>query len=213
MTDTNDRPGPAEVPIPPEARDHAVDVLARGFANDELSEEQLEALLDRVYRASTMAELHALVANLPVRRAAADEGGAKDVAVAGSSALEPQPLRIRSALSGQERRITGVVPRRLELRARLGYIELDLTQATFEPGVTEIDARALMGYVQIRLPGDVQIENEGGAILGFFALKGAGLGAAAEPGRTVRVTGRAIMGFAECLVTGAGGKSGERSPE
>lgn len=212
MTDTNDQPGPAEAPIPPEARDHAVDVLARGFANDQLSEEQLEALLDRVYRASTMAELNDLIAKLPVRRVGGEERGSTNVAVPGSSALEPQPVRIRSILSGQERRITGVVPRRLELRARLGYVELDLTHATFEPGVTEIDARALMGYVQIRLPGDVQIENEGAAILGFFALKGAGLGAAAGTGSTVRVTGRAVMGFAECLVTGAGGESGKRSP-
>jgi hypothetical protein len=212
MTDTNDRPGPAEVPIPPEARDHAVDVLARRFASDQLSEEQLEALLDRVYGAGTMAELDDLIANLPVRQAGGEEGGSMDVAVAGSSALEPQPVRIRSVLSGQERRITGVVPRRLELRARLGYVELDLTDATFEPGVTEIDARALMGYVQIRLPADVQIDNEGAAILGFFALKGAGLGAAADTGRTVRVTGRAIMGFAECLVTGAGRESGKRRP-
>jgi hypothetical protein len=35
------------------------------------------------------------------------------------------------------------------LRARLGYVELDLTQATFEPGVTTIDVSALMGYGQI----------------------------------------------------------------
>jgi hypothetical protein len=211
MTDTNDRPGPAEVPIPPEARDHAVDVLARRFASDQLSEEQLETLLDRVYRANTLAELDNLIADLPVPRDKDVEGGSTDVAAAGSSALEPQPVRIRSVLSGQERRITGVVPRRLELRARLGYVELDLTHATFEPGLTEIDARALMGYVQIRLPGDVQIDNEGAAILGFFALKGAGLGAGADTGRIVRVTGRAIMGFAECLVTGAGRESGRES--
>lgn len=204
MTDANDRPGPAGAPIPPEARDRVVDILARHFADDHLSEEQLEVLLDDVYRATTLAELDALVADLPVHQPGGRESSAADVAAPGSQALELPTVRIRAALSGQERKITGVVPRRLDLRARLGYVELDLTQATFEPGVTEINARALMGYVQIRLPGDVQIENEGGAIFGFFALKGRGSPEAAVSGRIVRVTGRAFMGFAECLVRSSG---------
>lgn len=201
MTDASDRPVPP-APLPPEARDRAVDVLAQSYANDQLSEEQLETLLDHVYQATTLAELQSLIANLPARRPG--EGNAVDVAASASSALEAPVERIRAALSGQERKITGVVPRRLDLRARLGYVELDLTQATFEPGVTEINARALMGYVQIRLPGDVQIENEGGAIFGFFALKGRGSPEAAVSGRIVRVTGRAFMGFAECLVRSSG---------
>lgn len=197
MTDANDGPGLAATPVPPEARDRAVDVLTHSYANDQLSEEQLETLLDHVYRATTLAELQSLIANLPARRP--DEGGAVDVADSASSALD-RPVRVRALFSGQERKVTGVVPRRLELRARMGYVALDLSHATFEPGVTEIDARALMGYVEIRLPGDVQVENDGGAIFGYFALKGSGSVSGVRSDRIVRITGRAIMGYAECYV-------------
>jgi hypothetical protein len=195
MTEDNDRPGPAGAPVPPEARDRAVDVLTHSYVNGQLSEEQLETFLDHVYRATTFAELQSLIANLPAQRPA--ESGAMDVAGSTSTALD-RPVRVRAFMSGQERKVTGVVPRRLELRARLGYVEMDLRHATFEPGVTEIDARALMGYVEIRLPGNVQVENDGGAIFGYFALKGRDSPGAVRSDPVVRITGRAIMGYAEC---------------
>jgi hypothetical protein len=204
MTDASDRSGPAGAPVPPEARDRAVDVLTRSFASDQLSEEQLETLLDRVYRATTLAELQSLIGDLPVPASGA--GNALD-RQAPPSPLQ-QPVRVRALFSGQEQKLTGTVPRRLQLRARLGYVELDLTQAAFEPGVTEIDARALMGYVEIRLPGDVQVENDGGAIFGYFALKGRGSSDTVRSDRIVRITGRAIMGYAECHVAGGGPQPG-----
>jgi len=194
-------PGASPDSVPPAARERVVDALSRAFAADELSEGQLETLLDDVFRATTLAELDTVVGNLPVPVTAgadAPAGAALRAGVAGH-APAAEPVRVRALLSGQERKLTGVVPRRMELRARLGYVELDLTQATFEPGVTEIDARALMGYVQIRCPANVQVENDGGAIFGFFALKG-GSGATAASPRVVRVTGRAVMGFTECFV-------------
>lgn len=205
MTDASDRSDPAGAPVSPEARDRAVDVLTRSFASDQLSEEQLETLLDRVYRATTLAELKSLIGNLPVPASGA--GTAVDPAEAPPSALE-RPVRVRALLSGQEQKLTGTVPRRLELRARLGYVEMDLTHATFAPGVTEIDARAQMGYVEIRLPGDVQVENHGGAIFGYFALKGPGLSDTVPSDRIVRITGRAIMGYAECHVARGGPERG-----
>jgi hypothetical protein len=203
MTATSDQPGPSG-PLPPEARDRAVDVLTHSYANDQLTEEQLETLLDRVYRATTLAELQSLIGNLPVPQAVGGEGGSTELAGQASSALASPPVRVRALLSGHERKVTGVVPRRLELRARLGYVEMDLTHATFEPGVTEIDARAHMGYVEIRLPGDVQVENDGGAIFGYFALKGSGSPETVRSDRVVRITGRAIMGYAECHISSRG---------
>ena len=84
----------------------------------------------------------------------------------------------------------------LPLRARLGYVELDLTGARFEAGLTTIDVRTFMGYVQLLLPAGVRVESSGRAILGFFALKGTGAG----DGPVVRITGRAALGFAEAIV-------------
>jgi hypothetical protein len=159
-----------------QARERVVTLLTRQFADDALSEAELEARLARVYAAATPAELDAIVAELPVPG--------------------PTSSDIRALLSGQERKWTGTVPRVLTLRARLGYVELDLTGARFEAGLTTIDVQAFMGYVQLRLPAGVRVESSGRATLGFFALKGTG----ASDGPVVRITGRAALGFAEAIV-------------
>jgi Domain of unknown function (DUF1707) len=160
-----------------QARERVVTLLTRQFADDALSEAELEARLARVYAAATPAELDAILAELPV----------------------PGPTStsdIRALLSGQERKWTGAVPPLLTLHARLGYVELDLTGARFEASLTTIDVRAFLGYVQLRLPASVRVESSGRATLGFFALKGTGAGG----GPVVRITGRAALGFAEAIV-------------
>ena len=166
-------------------------ILTRHFAGDLLSEAELESRLQRVYAATTDGELAAIVGDLP--QLPAEEASAVPAAV---------PVRINALCSGQESKLAGEVPRAVMLRARLGYVELDLTRATFAPGLTTIDVRAFMGYVQIRFPAGVRVESEGHAVFGFFALKGGGSsGSPDEPARcVVRVTGRAVFGFAEVFV-------------
>lgn len=177
--------------VDPAAVERVVDALTRHYADDRITAEELEARLERAYRATTDAQLEALVADLPASVAVVPAAGAS-------------PRRVTALLSAQEQRVTGVVPRQLELRARMGYVEMDLTRATFEPGVTEIDVRAVMGYVQIRLPAGVHVECLGRAVMGFFALKGGAEAGGADAPAVVRITGRAMMGFAEVHVKRGG---------
>ncbi len=177
--------------VDPAAVERVVDALTRHYADDRITAEELEARLERAYRATTDAQLEALVADLPASVAVVPAAGAS-------------PRRVAALLSAQEQRVTGVVPRQLELRARMGYVEMDLTRATFEPGVTEIDVRAVMGYVQIRLPAGVHVECLGRAVMGFFALKGGAEAGGADAPAVVRITGRAMMGFAEVHVKRGG---------
>jgi hypothetical protein len=197
MTDLSE-PGNRPPPSPPEpdARERVVAVLTRHFADDRISAEELEARLERVYHATTGAELEAVVADLPAALPA--------VATRAHLVEAPPAPRISALFSGQEERLTGVVPRELQLRARLGYVELDLTRATFEPDLTVIDVRAFMGYVQIRLPAGVRAESRGRALFGFFSLKGPARPGAEDSPSVVRITGRATFGFAECFVGRAG---------
>jgi len=160
--------------LPSAARERVIEILTRHFANDDLTEADLEARCQAVYAAQTSRELDAIVADLP-------------------TAVAHEATDVTAVFSGQERKLAGVVPRELRLRARLGYVELDLREATFEPGVTTIDVRAFMGYVQIRLPAGVRVESSGRALFGFFAIKGP----AGDAPRIVRITGRATFGFAE----------------
>ena len=179
-------------PLEPAARERIVEALTRHFADDRISAEDLEARLERVYHATTVPQLEAIVADLP-----ATAGGEAPLPV---PAEEAPGQRISALFSGQEQRLTGVMPRQLEVRSRFGYVELDLTRATFEPGVTAIDVRAFMGYVQIRLPPGVRVDCLGHAVVGYFSFKGASRSGGEDVPSVVRITGRATFGFAECYV-------------
>ena len=188
--------------LDPAAVDRVVALLTQHFAEDRISSDELEDRLERAYHAVTLAQLDAVVADLPAN-------------VAPAPVPSAVAQRVVALLSAQEQRVTGVVPRQLELRARMGYVEMDLSRATFEPGLTEIDVRAVMGYVQIRLPAGVRVECLGRAVMGYFAVKGAREPAGAEAPCVVRVTGRAMMGFAEIVVgrRGAPGTSLSLPPD
>ena len=173
--------------LPPAARDRVIQVLTRHYANDDLSDAELESRLERVYAATALAELDAIIADLPALPGAE------------SRALRAEPevdTRVRAFCSGLERKVTGVVPRNVKVRSWLGYVELDLSEATFEAGVTTIDVRSFMGYVQIRLPPGVKVESAGRALFGYFALRGRE-GGTVDSRSVVRITGRAVMGYAE----------------
>lgn len=179
-------PPPAlQEPAPTAAqRQRAVELLTRHYAADRLNDAELQARLDHVYQARSVAELNTMLAALP------DAPGA---------AAEVAPIRIRALLSGQEQKLSGVLPRRLELKARLGYVELNLRGATFQEGVTEIDVRVFAGYAEIHLPPGVRIDSIGQALLGYVAIKGESASADERSTRTVRITGRVICGYAECF--------------
>ncbi len=175
---------PTVLPPSPAAREQAVELLTRHYAADHLTDAELQARLDRVYQATTAAELQALVADLPATVEA-----------------PPAAQRVVALFSGQEQRLTGPIPRRLELRARCGYVELDLTRGTLQPGVTDIDVHSFAGYVEIRLPPGARVESTGRALFGFFALKGGSEENAAAGDSLIRIHGRAILGYAECYRT------------
>jgi hypothetical protein len=170
---------PSPDALPPAAREHVIERLTQHFANDELTESQLEARLQGVYAARTTGDLDAIVEGLP------------------ALAVGPRgDTRISATLSGQERKLAGVVPRELQLKSRMGYVELDLRDATFAPGITTIDVRSFMGYVEIRLPEGVRVDNHGSALFGYFAVKGLD----EESDSVVRITGRAVFGYAEVFL-------------
>lgn len=176
---------PSPNPVPSEARERVVQILTRHFANDDLTDDDLDARLQLVYAAKTPSELDAIISDLP--------------ALPGTPAAAVPARRdaeIRALFSGQERKIAGPMPRDLKLRVAIGYVELDLREATFEPGVTTIDVRTMMGYAEIRLPAGVRVESEGRALFGYFATKGT----PEDSARIVRITGRSLFGYTECYL-------------
>jgi len=167
-------------PLPPLSelsidRERAIALLTRHFTNDELTEADFESRLQIAYSAKSVRELEAITADL---------------------ASQVPSGQITAFFSGQERKLAGALPRDLTIRSRLGYVELDLTAATFKTGVTTIDANAFMGYVQIRLPSGRARGHRGSRALGYFSLKGA----STDSGPVVRIVGRPIFGFVEAII-------------
>lgn len=181
--------------ISSDQREAAIARLSDAFARDLLTIEEFERRADDVYRAETTTALAVLTQDLPEPTADAETG----------TAVIPHErvgARVSAFLSSVERGGPLEIPRELRIRARLGHVLLDLRDARLQPGVTEIDVRALMGNVEILLPDSVAVEHGGRAILGNFSTRG-GRGSTGEGGegsvaRTVRIAGRAILSNVEC---------------
>jgi hypothetical protein len=168
--------------------------LSAAFARDILPLDEFERRTAEVYRVTTLARLDELVVDLP-------DPGARvgDVARTVPAGAELIPPRITTVLANLERGGPAGVPPRLEVRAVLGNIELDLRDSEFGSGITEISVHAIQGNDEISLPTHVAVENHGSAVLGSFAARakrGARRTATASTA-TVRITGRALLGNVE----------------
>ena len=171
------------------ARERTIERLSAHFANDRLSIDELDVRLERAYAATSLAELEALTADLPD----AYPTGAES-APAPSRAIERDegPAHIRAILSETRRGGLWVVPPELDVKAVMSNITLDLRSAMLDPGVTNVDVRAVMASVQILLPPGVRvIEN----VRAFMAsVTDDSYSDVSNPSAPViRLTGRAFM--------------------
>ena len=172
--------------------------LSLHFAADHLSMDELEERLSLVYGAPTSSQLHGLVSDLPaLDRRKLDSGNMPMLA---PSALVPNRGVVIAVMGGAERTGSWLVPRELKVWAIMGGAEIDLRDAKFAPGVTEIDVTVFMGGVVITVPRGVRVETIGAAVMGGFESS-AGDATALDPSQPVlRVTGLAVMGGVEVKV-------------
>src|SRR4051794_28233707 len=128
-------------PVSPAARERVIALLSERYAQDYLSLDEFERRAAAAYAARTPADLAALTA---------------DLGDAGVPAARPSlPAMNVGVVLGSIVRDMHAVPRVLDVRTVLGNVELDLTHATFAPGVTEIALHAFMGNIEIQLPAHV----------------------------------------------------------
>jgi hypothetical protein len=106
------------------------------------------------------------------------------------------------------------VPRVLDVRTVLGNVELDLTHASFAPGVTEIALHAFMGNIEIQLPAHVGVEDHVSAVLGSFEYRrhprATSWAESHHVASVVRFTGRVTMSSAEVVIRRDVGADGQR---
>ncbi len=178
-------------------REQVIQTLTEQFAADVLEVDELDRRLDLAHRARSLAELDDLVVDL------APAGGA---GAAPSTALAPRPAaevaphgwpdrkRYVAIFGGVERKGRWTVPRKMNVVAIMGGVDLDFREAVFAPGVTELRVTCLMGGADIIVPPWLAVECDASAILGGFEQLDRGHGEP-DPGRALlRITGIAVMG-------------------
>jgi len=148
-----------------EEREKAAALLSSRFADDALSLEQFDERVAEVFRVASRAELEALTADLAP--AAVEVPSATRRAGRSPLADESVPAHDRrfAILANLAHHSMSVAPRRLDVSAVFGNVELDLRHAKFAAGTTEICIRAVCGHIAITLPAGTQLEQHASCIL------------------------------------------------
>jgi hypothetical protein len=178
-------------------RERVVQTLSTHFAHDRLSMTEFEHRLERAYNLTAVDELRSLVADLPaISTQAGTHEGSLAPSLVPSSEVPPRGA-LFTVMGGHERTGSWIVPRQLKVVVVMGGAEIDLREARFGAGVTEIEIFVLMGGITIIVPPGVRVESLGAAFMGGFELK-AGDATALSPNHPVlRLNGLAIMGRVE----------------
>jgi hypothetical protein len=179
-------------------RERVVQTLSAHFAQDQLTLTEFEQRLERAYNVSAVDQLRSLVADLPALspRTGVQEAGSPVPALVPSSEVSPRGA-IFAVMGAQERGGSWVVPRQLKIVVLMGYAELDLREARFGPGVTDIEVFVMMGGVGVIVPPGVRVESIGAAFMGGFELNAGDASALSPAHPTLRLGGVVIMGGVE----------------
>ena len=187
-------------PVSPAARERVIALLTDRYAQDHLSLDEFERRAAAAYSAQTPDDLASLTADLG------------DTAVPATRAS--LPAGNVGVVLGSIVRDMHAVPRVLDVRTVLGNVELDLTHASFAPGVTEIALHAFMGNIEIQLPPHVGVEDHVSAVLGSFEYRrhprASSWAESHHVTSVVRFTGRVTMSSAEVVIRKDVGADGQR---
>jgi hypothetical protein len=192
MATFDDSRAPLSLRVGDAERAAAVTRLSDAYASDYLSEVEFERRVALVYQAAVADDLTALMRDLPQ--------GDTPIGRADHGPPALPARRISALLSSIDRSGADVMPPLLEIEATLASIELDLTQATFLPGVTEIRINARLASIEIDLPGDVQIILETAPTLSsveYDDLRPANAPPTLRNAPIVRITGTALLSSVE----------------
>jgi hypothetical protein len=209
----------ADAPLAPQARERAIEELSARFATDELTLDELERRLERVYKARTAGEMDMLLADLrasaPVSRGAAPAAaGGSMVAAPGatypagrapagaqsrSNALRVKPERVVSIMADTKRRGAWTAGPRLELLGIMSDTTIDLTQAILPDHDIEIDVTAFMAAVKIVVPRGMRVISRVSAFMGA-ARNRSELASPWANYPTLHITGSAIMAEVKVVV-------------
>ncbi|WP_407699205.1 DUF1707 SHOCT-like domain-containing protein [Streptomyces alkaliterrae] len=189
-------PTAAEVRISDADRDRVADLLRDALAEGRLTPEEHSERVEAAYRARTAGELEPLLRDLPAGRPRPTRAPDTAGALAG-------PRSVVAIFSGATRKGRWRPGAQTTAFACFGGVEIDLSEAVFEQRETVVNATAIFGGVDIKVPENVTLRSSGSAVLGGFDVDEQ---TAEDPDApVVIVRGLAIFGGVD-----ASGKRGKR---
>lgn len=176
-------------------RNQVIDALAERFADDGLTLDEFEAKLDVVHRAKTEEALRILLEALAPAGQPADHSTQIATQRAPEEAVKERGL-VLGFWGGASRSGSWIPARKNYAVAFQGGAELDLREARFGPGVTNITVFCAMGGVNIVVPPSLQVDFGGVGIMGAFELESGAMPVFDDTAPVVRIRGLAICGGA-----------------
>lgn len=173
----------------PVGRDRAIALLQEHYARNHLEVAEYERRVELAERATTETALTALLSDLPYLNSPPTEGSSSGRVTSTVGAL----------FGATSRRGRWRVPSFVRVRAVMGSVELDLSEAEIASGETVIEVTAILGNVVVTVPEGLAVEMEGSAILGSFDQLVMSA-ASRRDGRRVRIVGRARLGSVDVIV-------------
>jgi hypothetical protein len=170
-------------------RERVIAVLSRSFAGDHLSLDELETRLELAYRATSMAEVRALVTDLPEAAGPGSPAALRAAATPGESVRQ----RMVSIMSSRTRGGMWVAPRELRVISIMSETHIDLRDAQLSAGITEIRIRATMSAVRITVPPGVHVVTEASPFMGSVVDRTTRGPVPPAGAPVLRITGWAVM--------------------
>lgn len=193
-------------PLPPpslaRAREQKITELSTHFANDDLSLDDLERRIERVYKAASIADLELITADLRSAAPLVDQRssgrGAKLAPIHETSSvpanIDVPRSRLVAFMSSTRRVGRWAVPRDLRFVAMMSDSKLDLTSASLPiGGVVNIEVTAVMASVRVIVPPGMRVINEMHSFLSDVSSAADEVGSGGATSPVIRLTGTAFM--------------------
>ena len=188
------------------ARETKISELSTHFANDDLTLEELERRIERVYKAASLAELEEITADLrkamtlPVDQSVAPSSRSTALA-SGSQAVVG---RVLAFMSSTRRVGRWLVPPKLDVVAIMSDTKLDFTHAAMPGAVIDVHLRAVMASCKLVVPPNVRVINETHALMANVSSRASevlpGDAPASIESPVIRLTGYALMSDVNVVV-------------
>lgn len=189
------------------ARELKINELSNHFANDDLTLEELEHRIERVYKAGSVAELETITADLKSAAVVPPEFVQAKVVKGKSNAPATYELprgRILSFMSSMRKVGRWAVPREVDLRAIMSDTKVDLTQAVLSDPMVVVEVRAVMASLRIVVPPGMRVVVETNSIMSNVLSRADDYTPSDRPATAdapvVRLTGYAFMSDVQVFV-------------